>query len=134
MLFYLDLNTSACAGIPSNIKNCGLAQVYTRDSEKQCGTSLNGKLCLKSETKSSWPVKRKEASVSAVTWHDDWRNCFLYCSITQWLARAPVWGERNNSWSTTVHEEVKNIFPYKLLLLYYYNPKPDPFQFSYACV
>lgn len=53
-------------------------------------------------------------SVSVVTWHDDCRNCFLYCSFTQCLARAPVWGGSISSRSTIVHEEVNSIFPDKL--------------------
>lgn len=70
---------------------------------------------LKQRDKIFLACKEKKASVSVVTWHEDWRNCFLYCSNTQWLARAPVWGERNNSRSTIVHKEVKSIFPDKLL-------------------
>lgn len=35
-------------------------------------------VCLKRETKSSWPVQREKASVSVVTWHDD---CCVFCTV-----------------------------------------------------
>lgn len=47
--------------------------------------------------------------------------------------KGPSLGEKNSQ-GITVHKEVKSIFPEKFLFLSYYNPKPDPFQFSYACV
>lgn len=133
MLFYLDLNTSACAGIPSNIKNCGPG-LHKRFRKTMWHITKRETVYVKRDTKSSWTVQRKKASVSVATWHDDCCHCFLYCSITQWLASAPAWGESNNSRSTIVHKEVKSIFPDKLLFLSCHNPKPDSFQFSYACV
>lgn len=119
MLLYLDPNTSACSlvlGSHQILKTVVWHKFTQRTQKNSVAHHRVGNNIFKERDKIFLAITEKEvpASVSIVTWHADCYHCFLYCSFTQRLARAPVLDGSISFRSTIVHEEVNIVFPDKL--------------------